>query len=168
MKSAKPLLQKYNDFSFRDTQAAAEMFTGLALLKIDLAETLPTIPVREEYKPRLGQTVLAIGTPAGLDHTTTRGITSALGGQPTPITPCSTSKLTHPSILKTAAARWWIGMAISSALTHSSKPKAQRGIGIRNSRAHCPIRIRRTEALRAGARDLDRSQCPNYYAEPRS
>jgi serine protease Do len=63
-------------------------FTDLALLKVE-AQSLPFIPLKEEYKARLGQTVLAIGTPEGLDHTVTKGIVSALGRQP---------ELDHPMI----------------------------------------------------------------------
>jgi serine protease Do len=59
----------------------AHRFTDLALLKIEAADALPTISLRQEYKARLGQTVLAVGSPAGLDHTVTRGIISALGRQ---------------------------------------------------------------------------------------
>ena len=57
-------------------------FTDLALLKIEALDVLPTITLHQEYKARLGQTVLAVGSPAGLDHTVTRGIISALGRQP--------------------------------------------------------------------------------------
>jgi serine protease Do len=62
--------------------------TDLALLKIDAAD-LPAIPLKDEYKARLGQTVLAVGSPAGLDHTVTKGIISALGRQ---------TDLDHPMI----------------------------------------------------------------------
>jgi serine protease Do len=34
------------------------------------------------FRVRLGQTVLAIGSPEGLDHTVTKGIVSAVGRQP--------------------------------------------------------------------------------------
>lgn len=54
--------------------------TDLALLKID-EKDLPFIPLKEAYRARLGQTVLAVGSPQGLDHTVTRGIVSALGRQ---------------------------------------------------------------------------------------
>ena len=54
--------------------------TDIALLKID-ANDLPFIPLKEEYKARLGETVLAVGSPEGLDHTVTKGIVSALGRQ---------------------------------------------------------------------------------------
>ena len=55
-------------------------FTDLALLKVE-ATGLPFIPLSETYRARLGQTVLAMGSPQGLDHTVTKGIVSALGRQ---------------------------------------------------------------------------------------
>ena len=57
--------------------------TDLALLKID-ASDLPFIPLKdpESFRVRLGQTVLAIGSPEGLEHTITMGIVSAPGRQP--------------------------------------------------------------------------------------
>jgi len=61
-------------------------FTDLALLKIE-ATGLSHIPLPEMYKARLGQSVLAIGSPQGLDHTISRGIVSALGRQVDPDNP---------------------------------------------------------------------------------
>lgn len=58
----------------------------LALIKID-ATDLPTIVMPEMFSVRLGQTVLAIGAPEGLDHTLTKGIVSAVGRQPDPDQP---------------------------------------------------------------------------------
>ena len=58
----------------------------LALLKIE-DKRLPFIPLREQYSVRLGQTVLAIGSPEGLDHTVTRGIVSAVERQVDPDEP---------------------------------------------------------------------------------
>jgi len=58
----------------------------LALLKIDETQ-LCSIPLREQYRVRLGQTVLAIGSPEGLDHTVTRGIVSAVERQVDPDEP---------------------------------------------------------------------------------
>jgi len=57
--------------------------TDLALLKID-ASNLPFLPLKdpEAFRVRLGQTVLAIGSPEGLEHTITMGIVSAPGRQP--------------------------------------------------------------------------------------
>jgi serine protease Do len=56
-------------------------YADLALIKID-AKELPFIPLPEAYHIRLGQTVVAIGAPEGLDHTVTKGIISAVGRQP--------------------------------------------------------------------------------------
>jgi serine protease Do len=52
----------------------------LALVKIE-EKNLQFIPLPEQYGVRLGQIVLAIGSPVGLDHTVTRGIISAVSRQ---------------------------------------------------------------------------------------
>ncbi len=56
-------------------------YADLALIKIE-EKGLPFIPLPELYNFRLGQTVVAIGAPEGLDHTVTKGIISAVGRQP--------------------------------------------------------------------------------------
>jgi serine protease Do len=56
-------------------------YADLALIKIE-EKGLPFIPLPEQYYFRLGQTVVAIGAPEGLDHTVTKGIISAVGRQP--------------------------------------------------------------------------------------
>jgi len=57
-------------------------YADLAVLKIE-EKNLPYISLPDElYRVRLGQTVLAIGSPEGLDHTLTKGIVSAVGRQP--------------------------------------------------------------------------------------
>ena len=56
-------------------------YADLAVIKIE-ATDLPYIALPELYQVRLGQTVLAIGAPEGLDHTVTKGIISAVGRQP--------------------------------------------------------------------------------------
>jgi serine protease Do len=58
----------------------------LALLKID-AKELPFIPLNENFSVRLGQTVLAVGSPEGLEHSVTRGIVSGVGRQIDPDRP---------------------------------------------------------------------------------
>lgn len=58
----------------------------LALVKID-EKDLPYLPLKPDYHIRLGQTVLAIGSPEGLEHTITRGIVSAVGRQIDPDRP---------------------------------------------------------------------------------
>ncbi|MDD3653640.1 MAG: trypsin-like peptidase domain-containing protein [Desulfotomaculaceae bacterium] len=50
----------------------------LAVLKID-AENLPTIPLGNSDSIRVGDWVIAIGNPYGLDHTVTVGVISAKG-----------------------------------------------------------------------------------------
>src|ERR1700722_678189 len=56
-------------------------YADLALIKIE-AKGLPAISLPEQFHFRLGQTVVAIGAPEGLDHTVTKGIISAIGRQP--------------------------------------------------------------------------------------
>ncbi len=52
----------------------------LALVKIE-EKNLPYIPLQTDYRVQLGQTVLAVGSPEGLEHTVTKGIVSAVGRQ---------------------------------------------------------------------------------------
>ena len=49
----------------------------LALLKIDAKKPLPFVEIASDQEPLLGETVIAIGNPFGLDHTVTKGIISA-------------------------------------------------------------------------------------------
>jgi serine protease Do len=62
------------------TLIGTNRYADLAVLKIE-EKNLPFIPLPEDYEVRLGQTVIAIGSPQGLDHTVTKGIVSALGRQ---------------------------------------------------------------------------------------
>ncbi|KTF14146.1 trypsin-like peptidase domain-containing protein [Pseudoalteromonas sp. H105] len=57
-----------------------DTITDLALLKIN-AEHLPVIPVNNNFNPRVGDVVLAIGNPLNLGQTITQGIISATGKQ---------------------------------------------------------------------------------------
>ncbi|MFI9653304.1 DegQ family serine endoprotease [Guyparkeria sp. GHLCS8-2] len=52
--------------------------TDIALLKID-AEDLPTVTIGDSDDVDVGEWVLAIGAPFGLDHSATHGIVSAIG-----------------------------------------------------------------------------------------
>jgi serine protease Do len=63
------------------TLIGTNRYADLAVIKIE-EKNLPFIPLTENYDVRLGQTVIAIGSPEGLDHTVTKGIVSALGRQP--------------------------------------------------------------------------------------
>jgi S1-C subfamily serine protease len=51
------------------------------LIKIE-EKSLPFIALPEQFRVRLGQTVLAIGSSEGSDHTVPKGIVSAVGRQP--------------------------------------------------------------------------------------
>jgi len=53
--------------------------SDLAVLKIEAQEVLPALPLAEEKDVKVGQWVLAIGSPFGLDFSVTAGIVSALG-----------------------------------------------------------------------------------------
>jgi serine protease Do len=51
----------------------------LAILKIDAAQGLPAVALGDSDKLEVGEWVMAIGNPFGLDHTVTTGIVSAKG-----------------------------------------------------------------------------------------
>jgi serine protease Do len=67
--------------TFEAKLIGSHRITDLALLKIE-ARGLPYIKLQQAFQVRLGQTVLAIGSPEGLTHTVTMGIVSAPGRQP--------------------------------------------------------------------------------------
>jgi serine protease Do len=52
--------------------------SDVALIKID-AEDLPTVKIGKSSQLKVGEWVLAIGSPFGFDHTVTSGIVSAIG-----------------------------------------------------------------------------------------
>ncbi len=53
--------------------------TDIALLKVEVKEKLPYLTFADSDKARVGEWVLAIGNPFGLEHTVTSGILSAKG-----------------------------------------------------------------------------------------
>lgn len=63
------------------TLIGTNRYADLAVIKIE-EKNLPFIPLPADYEVKLGQTVIAIGSPQGLVHTVTKGIVSALGRQP--------------------------------------------------------------------------------------
>ncbi|OHU95359.1 trypsin-like peptidase domain-containing protein [Pseudoalteromonas byunsanensis] len=66
---------------FDDVQVIGfDTITDLALLKID-AQHLPVIPIDNNFTPRVGDVVLAIGNPLNLGQTITQGVISATGKQ---------------------------------------------------------------------------------------
>ncbi|MEW6585754.1 MAG: Do family serine endopeptidase, partial [Nitrospirota bacterium] len=63
---------------FKGTVVGADAMTDIGIVKID-AGSLPTIQWGDSDKLRVGETVLAIGSPYGLSQTVTMGIVSAVG-----------------------------------------------------------------------------------------
>lgn len=75
---AKEVTVRLNDRrEFPAKVIGSDQRTDIALLKID-ASHLPTVKLGDSDKLRVGDWVLAIGSPFGLDHTATQGIVSAL------------------------------------------------------------------------------------------
>jgi serine protease Do len=68
-----------NEKEYRGTLVGADPKTDLALIKIEGPESLTTIALGDSDNLRIGEWVLAIGNPFGLDHTVTAGIVSAKG-----------------------------------------------------------------------------------------
>ena len=64
--------------TFKGTVVGRDPTTDVAVIKIDGKE-LPTVPFGEDERTRIGEWVLAIGNPLGLDFTVTAGIVSAKG-----------------------------------------------------------------------------------------
>jgi serine protease Do len=54
-------------------------YTDLALIKVNAGEDLPTVKLGSSDDVNVGEWVVAIGNPFGLDHTVTAGIVSAKG-----------------------------------------------------------------------------------------
>jgi serine protease Do len=63
---------------FPATLVGRDPTTDVAVIKVD-AKNLPTVAVGDDEKLRIGEWVLAIGNPLGLDFTVTAGIVSAKG-----------------------------------------------------------------------------------------
>jgi serine protease Do len=53
--------------------------TDLAVVKIESDKDLPFVPIGDSSKLKVGQWVIAVGNPFGLDRTVTVGVVSALG-----------------------------------------------------------------------------------------
>ncbi len=70
---------KHGDKTYDAKIVGTDPETDLALLKIDADTDLPTLKFGDSDKIKVGQWVVAIGNPFGLDHTVTAGIVSAKG-----------------------------------------------------------------------------------------
>ena len=64
---------------FKGTIIGTDEKTDIALIQIDAGYPLPTVPLGDSDKLEIGEGVLAIGNPFGLDRTVTSGIVSAKG-----------------------------------------------------------------------------------------
>lgn len=65
--------------SYRAKVVGKDPETDLALLKIDVKNDLPVLEFGDSDELEVGQWIMAIGNPFGLDHTVTAGIISAKG-----------------------------------------------------------------------------------------
>jgi serine protease Do len=68
-----------NEQEHKATLVGKDPKTDLALLKIDGVSGLTAVPLGDSDKLRVGEWVMAIGNPFGLDHSVTSGIVSAKG-----------------------------------------------------------------------------------------
>lgn len=70
----------FSDGLIREATVVGEdLHSDLAVIKVELPESITSIPLGVMDELAVGQTVVAIGNPFGLEGTLTRGIVSALG-----------------------------------------------------------------------------------------
>jgi serine protease Do len=86
--------------SFRAKIIGTDPTTDVAVLKID-GRDLPVIPLGDDRNSRVGEWVLAIGNPLGLDFTVTAGIISAKGRS---LNGLNTSRYAISDLIQTDAA----------------------------------------------------------------
>ncbi|MDF9409336.1 MAG: putative serine protease HtrA [Pelotomaculum sp. PtaB.Bin013] len=67
------------DKAYPARKVGSDKDLDLAVLKIDAGAELPTVPLGNSDSIRVGDWVIAIGNPYGLDHTVTVGVISAKG-----------------------------------------------------------------------------------------
>lgn len=72
------IVRMNNRQEYEATLIGSDKNSDVALIKID-ADELPTLKLGDSSKTKVGEWVLAIGSPFGFDHTVTAGIVSAKG-----------------------------------------------------------------------------------------
>ncbi len=76
---AKEVTVKFNDRrELKAKVVGADKLSDVALIKVD-ARNLPTVEIGDAKALKVGQWVVAIGSPFGFDHSASQGIVSALG-----------------------------------------------------------------------------------------
>jgi serine protease Do len=70
-------IQFANGTEYKATIVGTDAKTDLALLKIEPSGDLPTVPLGNSDELQIGDWVIAVGNPFGLEHTVTAGIVSA-------------------------------------------------------------------------------------------
>lgn len=79
VQGAEEIIVRLNDRTEYDAELiGTDQRSDIAVLKID-GKNLPTVKIGQSDKVRVGEWVLAIGTPFGFDHSVTAGIVSAIG-----------------------------------------------------------------------------------------
>jgi serine protease Do len=127
VRGAKEVTVKLNDRrEFRAKVLGADPKTDVAVLKID-ASGLPTVKLGQTSQLRVGDWVLAIGSPFGFENSVTAGVVSAKGAL-CPMTPlCLSCRRMWRSTPETLVARCSTHRARSWASTARSTP-ARAGI----------------------------------------
>ncbi len=78
--NASQIIVRFSDRSELEAELiGADPRSDLALLKVESKEHLPTLRIGSSEKLRVGEWVLAIGSPFGFDYSVTAGIVSAKG-----------------------------------------------------------------------------------------
>jgi serine protease Do len=78
--SAAPTVVYSNGTAATATVVAADDEADIALLRIDAAERLPSLPLSAATEPNVGQWIVVLGNPFGLGITASTGIVGSTGG----------------------------------------------------------------------------------------
>ncbi len=77
--AAKVVVRLRNEKEYEAKVIGTDAKTDIAVIKIDASEELVPVPLGDSDGLKVGEWVIAIGNPFGLDHTVTAGIVSAKG-----------------------------------------------------------------------------------------